>query len=147
MGLIHRKTPYQYAADTVRSFRVLVLPRSLVTRGGRQDLDVVAETQLLGEQPAGVLRAAGDLTTVARCHERKLHAIAPCLCGADRPFPRPSASTTGPDGNSSSTWAAGRSDRSLRANHPGIRSMRCVGGLDDRNANMSRYFLSITGQL
>src|SRR5262245_56276420 len=109
MRLIDREAPYQYAADAIRSFHVLVLPCSFVTRGGRQYLDVVAKTQLLGEKAAGVLGATGDLTAVTRCDEGELHAVAPRTCDADLPDPRWSASTTGPDGNSSSTCAAGRS--------------------------------------
>src|SRR5678816_1405472 len=102
MRLIDREPSYQYATDAVRSFGVIVLPCSFVTRGGGQYLDVMAETQLLGQKAAGVFRPSGDLTAVSGSNERELHAIAPSLWGADLPGP-PSASRTGPEGNSSST--------------------------------------------
>ena len=126
--LVHREAPHQHAADAVRALAVLVLPGAPVARRGRQHLDVVLQAQLLGDQTARVLGAARDLAAVARRDERELHAAAP-------------------DGSSSSTCAAGRSDRCRRASQPGSFSMRCGGGFDESCANMSRYFRSITGQL
>src|SRR5262245_49380338 len=147
MRLVDCESTHQHATDAVRSLHVLVLPRSLVTSGGGQHFDIVTEAQLFGEQAARVLRARGDLAPVSRGDQRELHAIAPWLFGADLSGRRSSTSTTGPVGNSSSTCAAGRSDRSRRATHPGIRSIRCVAAVDDSKANMSRYFRSITDQL
>ena len=135
--LVDGEAPHEHAADAIRPLAVFVLPRPRIASRGRQHVDVVAQAQLLGNQAARVLGACRDFAAIPWRDERELHAIAPRAC----------ASTTGPDGSSSSTCAAGRRECRRRASQPGSVSMACAGGLDESHANMSRYFRSITGQL
>src|SRR6185436_5423486 len=130
--LVHREASHEHAADAIRAFPVIVLPRPRIAGSGRQHFDVVAQAELLGEQAARMFGAGRDFAAVAWRDERELHAGTPM---------------TGPDGSSSSTCAAGRSERCRRASQPGSFSMRWGGGLDESEANMSRYFRSMTGQL
>src|SRR6266542_2485203 len=86
--LVDGEASHQHAADSIGAFAVFVFPRLSIARGGRQHFDVVAQAQLLGEQPAGMLGASCDLAAVSRRDESKLHAIAPGCCGADLSGPR-----------------------------------------------------------
>ena len=54
-----------HAAHAVGAFRIVVLPRHVVLRAGRQDVDVVRGGQTLGEQPAEMLGAAQHLGSVS----------------------------------------------------------------------------------
>ena len=72
--LVDREPPDQHAANTVGPFRRFVLPRHRLARARRQHLDIVALADLLGEQAARVLRAAGDVAAVTRRDKGELHA-------------------------------------------------------------------------
>ena len=130
-----RSAPSPYSFFHVRGSRAQVVSTSTSWRS----------TELLGEQPAGVLGAGRDLAAVARRDERKLHAIAPRRCGAtsgprsDR-RPDPTAARQRPAPRGEAHAAVGPA--SLAAAPSGA-----AAGSTESGANMSRYFRSITGQL
>src|SRR5207237_7258384 len=112
--LVDGEPPHEHAADAIGPLAVVVLPRSSIPRGGGQHFDVVAKAQLSRQQAARMFGARRDLAAEPRGDERKLHTMTP----------RAWLSTTGPDGNSSRTSAAGLSERCRRASQPGSFSMR-----------------------
>ena len=67
-----REPPDRDAADPVRSFRILVLPRDVVLRTRRQHLDVMPGRQPFGYQPAVILRPPKNLSSVPLDDERDL---------------------------------------------------------------------------
>jgi hypothetical protein len=64
LALGHRKAAHAHAAHPVGPFGVLVLPRPRVARARGQHVDVVTVADVLGEQPAGVLGAGGEVGAV-----------------------------------------------------------------------------------
>ena len=68
-----REAPHGDAADAVGAFRVLVLPRDVVARAGRQHLDVVLRGEALGDEAAEMLGSAEDFRAVALDDEGEFH--------------------------------------------------------------------------
>src|SRR5258708_2531500 len=60
-----REAPHGNAADSIRPLGILVLPRDVVLRAGRQDFHLVLRGEALGNQPAMVFGSAADLGAVA----------------------------------------------------------------------------------
>src|SRR5258705_22899 len=75
--LVHREAAHEHAADAVRAFPVLVLPRPRIAGGGRQHFDVVAHAELLVEQAARVLGARRHFAALPLRDEGELHAGSP----------------------------------------------------------------------
>src|SRR5207244_3921872 len=67
------EAPHHDPADAVRSFWIVVLPRDVVPRAGREHLDVVLRREPLSKQPAQMLRSAQNLGAVALDDEGDSH--------------------------------------------------------------------------
>ena len=68
-----REAPHGDAVDALAAFGILVRPRDVVARAGRQHLDVVVSGHPLGDQPAVVLGAAENLQAVSLDDEGNSH--------------------------------------------------------------------------
>ena len=72
-GATNAEASNQHAPDAIGSFRVLVLPRTVIACTRRQDVHVVALADMLGDQPARVLDTRADIRTVAWSDEGEFH--------------------------------------------------------------------------
>src|SRR5471032_2386787 len=68
-----REPPHGHAANAVRALGILVRPRRVVARAGRQHVNIVLRREPLRHEPAQVLGSAEDLRSVSLNDERQFH--------------------------------------------------------------------------